>query len=117
MSAKKGSGKKPPQKADASVVSHERKPPRTASGDELSIQRNLTTVQGFQAWGAYTGVKKKRRDLALIYSEVPAAAAAVFDAVTRAARDFALAIRGPEGQEGTMAFIEKRDPAWARDDA
>jgi len=35
----------------------------------------------------------------------------------RAARDFALAIRGPEGQEGTMAFIEKRDPAWARDDA
>ena len=78
MSAKKGSGKKPPQKADASVVSHDRKPPRTASGDELSIQRNLTTVQGFQAWGAYTGVKKKRRDLALIYSEVPTAAAAVF---------------------------------------
>ncbi|PRQ02567.1 2,3-dehydroadipyl-CoA hydratase [Enhygromyxa salina] len=35
----------------------------------------------------------------------------------RAAKDFAVAIRGPEGQEGTMAFIEKRDPAWARDDA
>ena len=35
----------------------------------------------------------------------------------RAARDFAFAIRGPEGQEGTMAFIEKRDPSWARDDA
>jgi isohexenylglutaconyl-CoA hydratase len=35
----------------------------------------------------------------------------------RAARDFAVAIRGPEGQEGTMAFIEKRDPKWARDDA
>jgi isohexenylglutaconyl-CoA hydratase len=35
----------------------------------------------------------------------------------RAARDFARAIRGPEGHEGTMAFIEKRDPSWARDDA
>jgi isohexenylglutaconyl-CoA hydratase len=35
----------------------------------------------------------------------------------RAARDFAVAIRGPEGQEGTMAFIEKRDPKWARNDA
>ena len=35
----------------------------------------------------------------------------------RAARDFALAIRSPEGQEGTMAFIEKRSPSWAREDA
>jgi isohexenylglutaconyl-CoA hydratase len=35
----------------------------------------------------------------------------------RAAREFAVAIRGPEGLEGTMAFIEKRDPSWARDDA
>ena len=35
----------------------------------------------------------------------------------RGARDFAKAIRGPEGQEGTMAFVEKRTPAWARDDA
>ncbi len=35
----------------------------------------------------------------------------------RGARDFAKAIRGPEGQEGTMAFIEKRAPSWAREDA
>jgi isohexenylglutaconyl-CoA hydratase len=35
----------------------------------------------------------------------------------RAARDFALAIRGPEGQEGMLAFLEKRAPKWARDDA
>jgi isohexenylglutaconyl-CoA hydratase len=35
----------------------------------------------------------------------------------RAARDFATAIRGPEGQEGTMAFLQKRAPSWARDDA
>ena len=35
----------------------------------------------------------------------------------RGARDFAQAIRGPEGQEGTLAFIQKRAPYWARDDA
>ena len=29
------------------------------------------------------------------------------------ARLFAAAARGPEGQEGTMAFIEKRLPSWA----
>lgn len=35
----------------------------------------------------------------------------------RGARAFAQAIRGPEGQEGTMAFLAKREPAWARSDA
>src|SRR5690606_4179827 len=35
----------------------------------------------------------------------------------RGARDFAMAIRGPEGKEGTLAFLEKRPPSWARDDA
>ncbi|WP_281647680.1 enoyl-CoA hydratase-related protein [Parendozoicomonas sp. Alg238-R29] len=30
-----------------------------------------------------------------------------------AARDFSAAIQGPEGQEGTMAFVQKRLPAWA----
>ena len=33
--------------------------------------------------------------------------------ITEAAQLFAAAARGPEGQEGTMAFIEKRLPAWA----
>ncbi len=53
-------------------------PPRLASDDERSMQRNLCEVRGIRAWGAYTGVKNKRRDLAIIHSEVPAAAAAVF---------------------------------------
>lgn len=35
----------------------------------------------------------------------------------RAAREFAVQIRSPEGLEGTMAFVEKRTPAWAREDA
>lgn len=40
--------------------------------------RNLTTVRGIQCWGAHIGIKSMRRDLAIIYSEVPASAAAVF---------------------------------------
>ncbi|MCB2198814.1 bifunctional glutamate N-acetyltransferase/amino-acid acetyltransferase ArgJ [bacterium] len=42
------------------------------------MRETITDVRGFLAWGAYTGIKSKRRDLALIYSEVPASAAAVF---------------------------------------
>jgi glutamate N-acetyltransferase / amino-acid N-acetyltransferase len=40
--------------------------------------KNITNVKGIKCWGAHTGVKSMRRDLAIIYSEVPAAAAAVF---------------------------------------
>jgi len=35
----------------------------------------------------------------------------------RAADLFADAVRGPEGTEGTMAFLGKRKPAWAQDGA
>jgi isohexenylglutaconyl-CoA hydratase len=31
-----------------------------------------------------------------------------------AARSFSHAVQGPEGQEGTMAFIQKREPSWAK---
>ena len=40
--------------------------------------KNMTNVRGFRCWGAHSGVKSLRRDLAIIYSEVPASAAAVF---------------------------------------
>ncbi|MBR9920458.1 MAG: bifunctional glutamate N-acetyltransferase/amino-acid acetyltransferase ArgJ [Bacteroidetes bacterium] len=40
--------------------------------------KNLTNVKGIKCWGAHTGIKSMRRDLAIIYSEVPASAAAVF---------------------------------------
>lgn len=46
--------------------------------DERSMQKNITDVRGFRTWGAYTGVKNKRRDLAIILSDVPASAAGVF---------------------------------------
>lgn len=40
--------------------------------------KNLTNVRGIKCWGAHSGIKSLRRDLAIIYSEVPASAAAVF---------------------------------------
>jgi len=40
--------------------------------------KNITNVRGITCWGAHTGVKSMRRDLAIIYSKVPASAAAVF---------------------------------------
>jgi glutamate N-acetyltransferase / amino-acid N-acetyltransferase len=40
--------------------------------------KNITNVRGIKCWGAHSGVKSLRRDLAFIYSEKPASAAAVF---------------------------------------
>jgi isohexenylglutaconyl-CoA hydratase len=36
----------------------------------------------------------------------------VADLLDQAAESFARAVRGPEGREGTKAFVEKRKPAW-----
>ncbi len=47
-------------------------------GPPQTMVKNLTNVRGISCWGAHTGVKSMRRDLAIIHSEVPAAAAAVF---------------------------------------
>lgn len=38
----------------------------------------VTTVKGFKAAGIYCGIKKKKKDLALIYSEYPCSAAGTF---------------------------------------
>ena len=40
--------------------------------------KNITNVRGIKCWGAHIGVKSMRRDLAIIFSKVPASAAAVF---------------------------------------
>jgi len=42
------------------------------------MNKNLTNVRGIQCWGGHIGIKANRRDLAIIYSTVPASAAAVF---------------------------------------
>ncbi|MGE5499663.1 MAG: bifunctional ornithine acetyltransferase/N-acetylglutamate synthase, partial [Syntrophothermus sp.] len=38
----------------------------------------VTTVQGFKAAGIFCGIKRKKKDLALIYSETPCSAAGTF---------------------------------------
>ncbi len=42
------------------------------------MQKNITDVRGIKVRGCHIGIKSKRRDLALIFSEVPASAAAVY---------------------------------------
>lgn len=44
----------------------------------MNMLKNITNVRGIKCWGAHIGVKSMRRDLAIIYSEVPASATAVF---------------------------------------
>jgi glutamate N-acetyltransferase/amino-acid N-acetyltransferase len=40
--------------------------------------KNISSVKGYKIWGSHVGIKSKRRDLAIIYSENQANAAAVF---------------------------------------
>lgn len=42
-----------------------------------------------------------------------AGAAPIEELLDLAARSFVAAVRGPEGREGTRAFVEKRKPSWA----
>jgi len=42
------------------------------------MKTGVTTPKGFKAAGIHCGVKKSKKDLALIYTELPASAAAVF---------------------------------------
>lgn len=39
---------------------------------------NITNVKGIKCWGAHTGIKSLRRDLAIIFSEKPCSASATF---------------------------------------
>lgn len=45
---------------------------------EAPFSGSVTSAKGFQSAGAHIGVKRKRKDLALIYSEVPATVACMF---------------------------------------
>jgi len=40
--------------------------------------KNITNVRGISCWGAHTGIKSLRRDLAIIFSEKPGSVGAVF---------------------------------------
>jgi len=43
-----------------------------------TLNESICDVRGMLCWGAHVGIKSKRRDLALIYSEVPCDISAVF---------------------------------------
>ncbi|MBS1991846.1 MAG: bifunctional ornithine acetyltransferase/N-acetylglutamate synthase [Cyanobacteria bacterium SZAS LIN-3] len=62
--------------ASARAASGESKP-GNATDSPISTG-GVTSPQGFMAAGAHIGVKRKRKDLALIWSEVPAHVAAAF---------------------------------------
>lgn len=42
------------------------------------IKGGITAAQGFEAAGIYAGIKKKRKDMALVYTKTPAVAAGTF---------------------------------------
>ena len=42
------------------------------------IKGGVTAAKGFKAVGIYAGIKKKRKDMALVYSVVPAKSAGTF---------------------------------------
>jgi len=90
--------------------------------------RNISDVRGFKCWGAHMGIKSKRRDLALIWSEKPANAAAVFTQnrvvaePVKLSREYikggrcqaivvnsgnANAVTGKQGWKGAVAMAEK----------
>jgi isohexenylglutaconyl-CoA hydratase len=79
--------------------------------DEEGIQRELDNVLAQIrrcAPGAIAATKRIMADVGAIALE---------QVLDRAADLFAEAVRGPEGTEGTMAFVGKRKPAWAEDGA
>lgn len=91
------------------------------------MNKNLVSVKGISCWGAHTGIKSKRRDLAIVHSEVPANASAVFTKnivvaeTVKVAREQmksgkvqtlivnagnANACTGKQGKEGALAMID-----------
>ncbi|MCU5786850.1 enoyl-CoA hydratase/isomerase family protein [Alloalcanivorax marinus] len=56
------------------------------------------------------GANRATKALVLDVDQVPMA-----ELLDRAAREFADAVNGDEGQEGTLAFVQKRAPSWAGD--
>ncbi len=56
------------------------------------------------------GANRATKALVLDVDSVP-----MEELLDRAAREFADAVNGDEGQEGTLAFVQKRAPSWADD--
>ncbi|MFS8572361.1 MAG: bifunctional ornithine acetyltransferase/N-acetylglutamate synthase, partial [Clostridia bacterium] len=48
------------------------------NGDIQTIEGGVTAPRGFLAAGVHAGIKRRKKDVALVYSEWPCAAAGVF---------------------------------------
>jgi isohexenylglutaconyl-CoA hydratase len=81
-----------------------------AHGDVASLDAALTRVIGEVTRCAPGAIAVTKRLLAESYRQNGATPALIEEAASL----FAIAARSAEGQEGTMAFIEKRLPAWAQ---
>lgn len=99
-----------------------------------TMVENLTSIKGIKCWGAYTGVKSMRRDLALIYSETEANVSAVFTQNLVQAEPIKLAKKhiangkaravvinagnanactGKQGEEGAKAMVQATAEAFS----
>ncbi|MCA9661483.1 MAG: enoyl-CoA hydratase/isomerase family protein [Myxococcales bacterium] len=77
------------------------------AGDAVELEQLVDTIlaQIHRCAPAAIGVTKA---LMLRVGEEP-----IEELLNRGAHQFAAAIRGPEGVEGTVAFLQKRKPKWA----
>ena len=67
--------------------------------------QNITNVRGIKCWGAHTGVKSMRRDLAIFHSDVPAKVSAVFTQNLVVAEPIKLCKRNLEKSDNTAQVI------------
>ena len=72
---------------------------------DAALTRTLTAVRR-----CAPGANRQTKALVLGVGELP-----LDDLLDQAARDFAGAVTGSEGQEGTLAFVQKRLPSWAEE--
>lgn len=77
------------------------------AADDAELESRLAAVLGAIRRCA-PGANARTKQLVLDVGNQP-----MDDLLERAAREFSAAVQGAEGQEGTMAFIQKRLPAWA----
>ncbi|XOZ35016.1 enoyl-CoA hydratase/isomerase family protein [Halomonadaceae bacterium KBTZ08] len=77
------------------------------SGDELE-QKLAQVIERVRQCAPQAS--RMTKDLLLSVENEPLASL-----LDRAAVDFAAAVRGDEGQEGTTAFMQKRKPSWAEE--
>ena len=76
--------------------------------DQDSLNTALETVLS-QVKRCAPGANKVTKALMLLVGKEP-----LESLLDNAAQSFSEAVQGPEGQEGTMAFIQKREPSWAK---